>query len=127
MTGSLNQAGQVQAIGGAHNKIEGHYRVCKEAGLTGQQGAIVPASNERHLVLKQEIVDAVAAGQYHVWSVTTAAEALELLTGLPAGEPDENGRYPEGSIFGRAVAQLEAIDRALTDRAFDRRRPVGEG
>ncbi len=121
MTGSLNQSGVVQAIGGAHNKIEGHFRVCKEAGLTGTQGAIVPASNERHLVLKQEVVDAVAAGQYHVWSVTTAAEALELLTGLPAGEPDAEGRYPADSVFGRAVAQLEAFDRALTERGIDRR------
>ncbi|MDA1071214.1 MAG: AAA family ATPase [Proteobacteria bacterium] len=127
MTGSLNQAGQVQAIGGAHNKIEGHFRVCKEAGLTGEQGAIVPAANERHLVMKQEIVDAVAAGRYHVWSVTTAAEALELLTGLPAGEPDAEGRYPEGSIFGRAVAQLEAFDRALTERGYNRRQQIGEG
>jgi predicted ATP-dependent protease len=121
MTGSLNQGGLVQAIGGAHNKIEGHFRVCKEAGLTGTQGAIVPASNERHLVLKQEVVDAVAAGQYHVWSVTTAAEALELLTGMPAGEPDADGRYPADSVFGRAVAQLEAFDRALSDRGVDRR------
>jgi predicted ATP-dependent protease len=121
MTGSLNQSGIVQAIGGAHNKIEGHYRACKEDGLTGTQGAIVPASNERHLVLKQEVVDAVAAGRYHVWSVTTAAEALELLTGLPAGEPDAEGRYPADSVFGRAVAQLEAFDRALTERGIDRR------
>ncbi len=121
MTGSLNQGGLVQAIGGAHNKIEGHFRVCKEAGLTGTQGAIVPASNERHLVLKQEVVDAVGAGQYHFWSVTTAAEALELLTGMPAGEPDADGRYPADSVFGRAVAQLEAFDRALSDRGVDRR------
>jgi len=126
MTGSMNQAGQVQAIGGASHKIEGFFRACREGGLTGEQGCIVPAANERNLALKQEVVEAVAEGRFHVWSVRTAGEALELLTGLPAGEPDAEGRYPEGSVFGRAVAQLEAFDRALSERVVDRRRPLAE-
>jgi len=126
MTGSLNQAGQVQAIGGASPKIEGYYRACKERGLTSAQGAIVPAANERNLTLKQEIVEAVAEGRFHVWSAATAADALELLTGLPAGEPDDESRYPPDSVLGRAMARLESFDRALTERLVDRRRALAE-
>ncbi|MBC6440980.1 MAG: AAA family ATPase [Rhodospirillales bacterium] len=121
MTGSLNQAGEVQAIGGANHKIEGFFRSCAEAGLTGKQGAIIPVSNERNLILKNEVVEAMREDRFHVWSVTTAAEAIELLTGVPAGEPDANGVYPPDTVLGRAMAQLERFDTVLTERGVDRR------
>ncbi|MGY8997023.1 MAG: S16 family serine protease, partial [Alphaproteobacteria bacterium] len=121
MTGSLNQTGEVQAIGGANHKIEGFFRACKERGLTGNQGAIVPISNENNLVLKDEVVEAIEAGQFHLWSAATATDAIELLTGMPAGEPDGDGNYPADSVFGRVMAQLEAFDRALSERGIDRR------
>jgi predicted ATP-dependent protease len=121
MTGSLNQGGYVQAIGGANQKLEGYFRVCKTRGLTGTQGAIVPAANERNLTLKSELVEAIRAGQFHLWSVATVAEAIELLTGVAAGEPDENGDYPPDSVFGRVDAQLARFDAALTARGIDRR------
>lgn len=121
MTGSLNQTGEVQAIGGANHKIEGFFRACKERGLTGNQGAIVPVSNKRNLVLKDEVVEAIEAGQFHIWSAATAADAIELLTGMPAGEPDGEGHYSADTVFGRVMTQLEAFDRALSERGIDRR------
>ena len=121
MTGSLNQAGRVQAIGGANQKIEGFFRTCQQNGLSGKQGAIVPASNERHLTLRSEIVEAVEAGRFHLWSAATVADAIELLTGVPAGEPNEAGDFPADSVFGRVMAQLAIFDRALTERGIDRR------
>jgi len=121
MTGSLNQTGEVQAIGGANHKIEGFFRTCKERGLTGTQGAIVPASNERNLTLKDEVVEAVREGRFHIWSVKTASEAIELLTGMAAGEPDAEGAYPPDTVFGRVQTQLERFDATLTERAIDRR------
>ncbi|MBT7614923.1 MAG: ATP-dependent protease, partial [Rhodospirillaceae bacterium] len=93
----------------------------QELGLTGQQGAIVPVSNERHLTLKTEVVDAMKEGRFHIWSVTSATEAIELLTGVPAGEADAEGHYPADSVFGRVMAQLERFDQALTERGIDRR------
>ena len=120
MTGSVNQAGEVQAIGGANQKVEGFFRVCRERGLTGKQGAMVPAANERNLILKDDVVEAVEAGQFHLWSAASVADAIELLTGRPAGEADADGNYPEDSVFGLAVRQLEAFDQALTERGIAR-------
>ncbi len=116
MTGSINQAGDVQTIGGAIEKIEGFYRICSERGLTGNQGALVPAANERNLILKPDIVEAVSDGRFHVWSATRVSDAIELLTGRPAGEPDADGNFPPDSVFGLAMAQLETFDQALTER-----------
>jgi lon-related putative ATP-dependent protease len=98
VTGSVNQRGQVQAIGGVNEKIEGFYVVCKAKGLTGKQGVIIPASNVKNLMLKQEVVDAVAADQFHVWAVSDIDQGIELLTGVPAGEPQEGGAWPEGTV-----------------------------
>ncbi len=120
MTGSLNQAGETRAGGGANHKVEGFFRACRERGLTGRQGVIVPAGNERNLVLGDEVVEAVREGRFHVWSVATAAEAIELLTGTPAGEAGDDDAWPPDSVFGRVEAQLGAFDRALTERAVDR-------
>jgi lon-related putative ATP-dependent protease len=98
VTGSVNQLGKVQPIGGVNYKIEGFYAVCKAKGLTGQQGVMIPKSNERHLMLKDEVVDAVKEGKFHIWSVATIDEGIEVLTGVPAGARGEDGNYPEGTI-----------------------------
>jgi lon-related putative ATP-dependent protease len=98
VTGSVNQRGQVQPIGGVNEKIEGFYAVCKAKGLTGQQGVLIPAQNKQNLMLKQEVIDAVAAGQFHIWAVQHIDEGLEILTGMPAGEQAEDGGWPEGTV-----------------------------
>jgi lon-related putative ATP-dependent protease len=103
MTGSVNQHGQVQPIGGATEKIEGFFDVCKEKDLTGQQGVLIPASNRRHLMLRNDVVEAVRAGQFHIWAVETVDEGLALLTGREPGELNKQGVYPKGSVH-RAVA-----------------------
>ncbi len=94
VTGSVNQSGEVQAIGGVNEKIEGFFDLCKARGLTGDQGVLMPEANVKHLMLRQDVVDAVAAGQFAVYPITTVDEGIEVLTGLPAGEPGGDGRYP---------------------------------
>lgn len=106
VTGSVNQFGQVQAIGGANHKIEGFFDVCKSRGLTGEQGVLIPAANVRHLMLREDVVEAVAQGQFHIYAVSTIEEGIELLTGLPAGSPNEEGDYPEDTVYGRVQAKL---------------------
>lgn len=98
VTGSVNQLGKVQPIGGVNYKIEGFYAVCKAKGLTGNQGVMIPKSNERHLMLNDEVVEAIQAGKFHVWSVATIDEGIEILTGIPAGVRLEDGSFPKGSI-----------------------------
>ncbi len=117
ITGSMNQRGDAQAIGGAHHKAEGFFRTCIESGaLTGDQGVVVPHSNEQNLILRDDVAEAVAAGRFHIWSVQTIEEAAELFMGLPAGEADAEGRYPAESVYGHVQTQLEAFDRALFER-----------
>ncbi len=117
ITGSMNQRGDAQAIGGAHHKAEGFFRSCVEnGGLTGDQGVVVPESNEQNLILRDEVSEAIAAGQFHLWSVRTIEEAAELFMEMPAGERDDKGCYPEGTIYGRVQSELEAFDRALFER-----------
>ncbi len=121
VTGSVNQHGEVQAIGGLTHKAEGFYRTCVETrGLSGTQGVVFPASNESSLVLDEEINEAVAAGQFHVWSIKTVDEALELFTGETAGIADANGDYPPESIYGRIAARLVEYDHILEDRSDPR-------
>ncbi len=86
VTGSVNQHGQVQAIGGVNEKVEGFFDLCRARGLSGQQGVLIPAANVKHLMLRREVVEAVAAGQFHLYPVTTIDQGIEILTGLPAGE-----------------------------------------
>ena len=113
VTGSVNQKGEVQPIGGVNEKIEGFYRVCKAKGLTGDQGVLIPASNVENLMLDKEVVAAVDAGQFHVYPVSTIEEGIKLLTGIEAGTPDTDGAYPAETVFGRVMARLEAIESAL--------------
>jgi lon-related putative ATP-dependent protease len=105
VTGSVNQHGQVQAIGGVNEKIEGFFDLCKARNLDGQ-GVIIPASNVRHLMLKHEVVDAVRAGKFKIYAVETIDQGIEILTGAPAGEPDASGRFPEGSVNQKVEARL---------------------
>jgi predicted ATP-dependent protease len=116
MTGSVNQHGEAQPIGGVNEKIEGFFDVCQARGLTGTQGVIIPASNVAHLMLRQDVVEAAEANQFHVYPVQTVDQALELLTGIPAGERDAEGNFPEGSINHRGEARL--IELAEKQRDF---------
>ena len=111
VTGSVNQHGEVQAIGGANYKIEGFFDLCKARGLTGDQGVLIPASNVRHLMLREDVVDAARNGQFHVYPVETIDQGIELLTGIEAGERDESGNYPPESINGRVQERLTEMAR----------------
>jgi len=103
ITGAIDQVGHVQAIGGVNEKIEGFFDTCADAGLTGDQGVVIPAANANDLMLREDVVAAARDGRFRVWAVEKVAEALEVLTGQPAGEPDENGDYPAGTLLHRAV------------------------
>jgi lon-related putative ATP-dependent protease len=122
VTGSVNQLGEVQAIGGVNEKIEGFFAVCRARGLTGGQGVVIPRENVKHLMLRAEVVDAVRAGKFHVWAVSTVDEGIELLTGVPAGVADARGRYPAGSINRRALDRLTQMARRLAAEARRARR-----
>lgn len=113
LTGSVNQFGEVQVIGGVNEKIEGFYDLCKARGLTGDQGVLIPAASVPHLMLRPDVVEAAAAGRFHVWPVATVDEAMELLTGLPAGEPDARGHLPRGSLNERVAQALAEMTAAL--------------
>lgn len=106
VTGSVDQFGRVQAIGAVNDKIEGYFDICNKRGLSGQQGVIIPAANVEHLMLRQEVVDAAAAGRFHIYAVETVDEAMELLTGLEAGVPDAEGYLPAGSINALVAERL---------------------
>ncbi len=106
VTGSVNQFGQVQAIGAVNEKIEGFFDICQARGLTGEQGVLIPAANVKHLMLKQSVRDAVAAGRFHIHAVSDVDEAMEQLTGVAAGVPDASGALPEGTINYRVALQL---------------------
>jgi lon-related putative ATP-dependent protease len=107
ITGSVNQKGKIQAIGGVNQKIEGFFDVCKAKGLTGQQGVLIPKANVKNLMLKREVVDAVKKGRFHIYRVSTVEQGIEILTGFPAGTPDADGNYPEGSVYGKVQAKLK--------------------
>ncbi|QSX08165.1 AAA family ATPase [Alkalibacter rhizosphaerae] len=107
VTGSVDQMGRIQPIGGAVEKIEGFYDICKAKGLTGDQGVLLPEENLKDLMLKDEVLDAVAQGKFHIYTVPTVKEGIELLTDMPAGDEDEKGEYPEASLFGKVVKRLK--------------------
>ncbi|BDV43833.1 ATP-dependent protease [Geotalea uraniireducens] len=130
VTGSVNQHGKIQPIGGVNFKIEGFYEVCKAKGLTGEQGVIIPKSNERHLMLKDEVVQAVQDGRFHIWSVESIDEGIEILTGVPAGQPQDDGGYPEGTVNylvdKRLREMLESMKKfSATDKDKEKEREKG--
>jgi predicted ATP-dependent protease len=109
ITGSINQFGEVQAVGGVNEKIEGFFRLCEARGLTGEQGVIIPHSNVSNLMLDERVLQAVRNGQFHVYAVRHVDEALGLLLGEPAGAPDAKGQFPKGSVNARVVERLRSI------------------
>ena len=109
ITGSVNQFGDVQAIGAVNEKIEGFFDICLARGFTGEQGVLVPVANIKHLMLRQDVVQACVEGKFHIYAVKNVDEAIELLTGVPAGEADENGLVPEGSINFLVATQLAEL------------------
>ena len=113
VTGSVNQHGQVQAIGGVNEKIEGFFDLCSERGLDGRHGVLIPASNVRNLMLRHDIVKAVEAGQFSIWPVTHIDEGIEILTGVPAGEPDASGAWPAGTVNAKVFERLKAMAEKL--------------
>lgn len=98
VTGSVNQKGEIQPIGGVNQKIEGFFKVCRAKGLAGDQGVLIPSQNLRNLMLREEVVEAVRQGQFHIYSARTIDEGIEILTGVPAGERQPDGTYPEGTL-----------------------------
>jgi len=116
VTGSVNQRGEVQAIGGVNEKLEGFFEICKAKGLTGDQGAMIPASNIENLMLKEEILDAAEAGKFTIYPATTIDEGIEFLTGIPAGERREDGSYEEGTVNYLVNKRLQEM--AETVREF---------
>jgi lon-related putative ATP-dependent protease len=109
VTGSVDQRGQIQAIGGVNEKIEGFFDSCRITAFTGRQGVIIPASNVRHLMLRHDVVAAAAEGRFAIYPIDTVDQGLELLTGIPAGEPDAAGEYPAGSLYQRVAARLDGF------------------
>ncbi len=109
VTGSVNQYGELQAVGGLDEKIEGFFDVCRARGLDGSQGVVLPSSNVRHLMLRRDVVEAAAAGKFHVYAVDTVDQVMELLTGVEAGERNWEAKFPEGSINARVEARLVAM------------------
>lgn len=107
ITGSMNQLGQVQPIGGVNAKIEGFFDACKLQGFTGKQGVIIPVQNIQHLMLRQDVIDAVEAGQFHIHAIQTIEQALALLMGRPAGKVNSRSKYPKGSIYAEVMRQLK--------------------
>jgi lon-related putative ATP-dependent protease len=116
VTGSVNQMGQVQAIGGVNEKIEGFFDVCAAKGLSGEQGVLIPASNVKHLMLRGDVVEAAAAGRFRIFPIARIEEGIELLTGTPAGAPGADGKFPTNSVFGRVEARLAQL--AESARSF---------
>lgn len=114
VTGSINQHGEVQSIGGVNEKIEGFYRLCRDNGLTGDQGVIIPATNVINLMLEQEVIDAVARGEFAIYAVNDIDQALEILMGQTAGEISRTGRYPRKSIHGMSLDKLSAFEDILS-------------
>jgi predicted ATP-dependent protease len=113
VTGSVNQKGEVQAIGGINEKIEGFYKICKAKGLKGDEGVLVPKSNVQHLMLDEEVVQAVREGRFHVYPIGIIDEGIELLTGVKAGELRDDGSYESGSVHFKVNHRLAEMAEAI--------------
>jgi lon-related putative ATP-dependent protease len=115
VTGSVNQQGEVQAIGGVNEKIEGFFAVCKAKGLTGEQGVIIPHSNMANLMLREEVVEAVAAKKFFIWAVNTINDGIEILTGVAAGERGADGKFLQGSVNHRVEQRLHEFGERMKE------------
>lgn len=115
VTGSVNQHGEVQAIGGVNQKIEGFFDVCKTKGLTEEQGVIIPQSNVQNLMLREDVIEAVKANRFHIWAVKTIDEGIEILTGVPAGERGPDGKFPKNTVNHRVEQRLREFAECLKE------------
>jgi predicted ATP-dependent protease len=115
VTGSVNQIGEVQPIGGANEKIEGYFEICKARGLNGQHSVLIPERNIRNLMLKREVIEAVKTGKFHIYAARTIEEGIEILTGVSAGKQLPDGSFEKDSIY-------ERVDRRLREMAETARR-----
>lgn len=120
VTGSMNQKGQIQPIGGVNEKIEGFFDVCKAKKLTGDQGVIIPHQNVKDLVLRPDVMDAVKEGKFHIYPIKTIAEGIEILTDLPAGKRNASGKYPKGTVIGMVDDKLREMAMTLQNFGRDR-------
>lgn len=121
VTGSVNQQGEVQAIGGVNEKVEGFFDVCQVQGLTGEQGVIIPQSNMANLMLRENVVEAVAAKKFSLWAIKTINDGIEILTGVPAGERGADGQFPEGTVNGRIEQRLREFGERLKEAGKERK------
>jgi lon-related putative ATP-dependent protease len=124
VTGSVDQFGRVQAIGAVNEKIEGFFDICSKRGLNGEQGVLIPAANVPHLMLRQDVIDAAKVGQFHIYPLETVDQAIEMLTGAPAGELDAQGHFPEGSVNRRVAERLKKL--AEIRRAYGKEDTAGK-
>jgi len=115
VTGSINQQGDIQAIGGVNEKIEGFFDVCRIKGLTGTQGVMMPASNVEDLMLREDILEAVAAGKFHIWPIAKVEHGIELLTGMTAGQKNGDGKFEPGTVLALIDDRLSAMARTLKE------------
>ncbi len=115
VTGSVNQQGEIQPIGGVNEKIEGFYDVCRIKGLTGTQGVIMPHTNVEDLMLRDDIIEAVAAGKFHVWPVARIEEGIEILTGATAGKRNGDGTFEKDTVFALIDARLTHMAATMKD------------
>lgn len=120
VTGSVNQRGEIQPIGAVNEKIEGFFDICQARGLTGEQGVIIPAKNVINLMLREDVVEAVRQSQFNIWPVSSINEGIELLMDRPAGEPDETGNYPEGTVHHHVKKRLMELAMELKSFGEDR-------
>jgi len=127
VTGSVNQMGRVQPIGGVNQKIEGFFLCCKDKGLTGRQGVMIPQANVQDLMLCEEVLEAVREGMFHVWAVGSIDEGIGILTGLPAGERGKDGAYSKGSVNALVDARLRALAEGLRDFVQEGEKDKGKG
>src|SRR5262249_41047793 len=115
VTGSVDQQGSVQPVGGINEKIESFFDVCVAKGLTGRQGVIIPKTNREALMLRNDVIQAISERRFHVYEVSTVEEGVELLTGVPAGVADAYGHFPEGTVFGAAETRLKRFHQAISE------------
>jgi predicted ATP-dependent protease len=116
VTGAINQRGELQAVGAINEKIEGFFDVCQARGLTGAEGVVIPSANRRHLMLRRDVIDAVATGRFYVFAIDNVDQGIEILTGMPAGRRDATGRFPAGTFNERVETRLMTL--AKQARAF---------
>jgi predicted ATP-dependent protease len=125
VTGSVNQMGEIQPIGGINQKIEGFFEICKEKGLTGDQGVMMPVKNLKHLMLRHEVIEAVRQGKFHIYAVSTIDEGISILTGLESGKPKMDGSYPDNTISFKVEKKLREMAEKL--RSFAIPGHLGDG